>query len=255
MSVPALDDLGLIIQRAGLIAVAERKQLSPELKPDGSIVTNADRKTEEFLRPELQNLLAGSEVWGEEFGMPDSLPNDLWLVDPIDGTTNFAHGSRLWGVSIGLMQNRQMVLGAIYLPDLEELYLASGSEATLNGKVLPQVRPGPIEASDPVVVAETFIRRACVLQCGKHRNTGAFVTDATMTAKQNFRALVGWREKLYDIAASLVIARAVGLEIEMIESKEPFDESKWLHGKCNEAPWTMRPKGASVGFNRYLTTD
>ena len=105
--------LGDIVQQAGKVAIASRAHMVRELKKDGSIVTNADRDAELFIRSELQRFIPGSTVWGEEFGHDGDSPDGLWLVDPIDGTSNFSFGSPLWGVSVALLKDGVIQLGAI----------------------------------------------------------------------------------------------------------------------------------------------
>src|SRR5580693_8924567 len=100
---PLLAELGAATRRAGEIALEARKSLKAELKPDGSVVTNGDRSVEEYLRPLLVDLVPGSTVWGEEFGYEEDGGKGWWLVDPVDGTTNYAFGGPYWGVSIALL--------------------------------------------------------------------------------------------------------------------------------------------------------
>src|SRR5476651_1395210 len=116
---PLLAEIASIARRAGEIALESRKTLVRELKPDGSIVTNGDRSVETFLRPALTDAVANSTVWGEEFGFEEEGPGGWWLVDPVDGTTNYAFGGPYWGVSIGLVIKDRLQLGVIVLPDLD----------------------------------------------------------------------------------------------------------------------------------------
>src|SRR6187431_648871 len=117
-------ELESIARQAGKIAQDARRESTRELKPDGSIVTNGDRLVEEFLRRELPKVV-NAPIWGEEYGYAEEDPNGVWAVDPVDGTTNYAFGSPLWGVSIALVKGDEVELGAVFLPDLNEMYLAS----------------------------------------------------------------------------------------------------------------------------------
>jgi len=108
-----LPKLGDIVSEAGRIAQQARTEPKREIKPDGSIVTNGDRLVEQFLRAELTHLVPGSKVWGEEFGHSAEGEGGLWLVDPVDGTTNYAYGSPLWGVSVALLRGSSLKLGAV----------------------------------------------------------------------------------------------------------------------------------------------
>ena len=240
---PLLTELGSIAQRAGEIALESRKTLVRELKPDGTIVTNGDRAVETFLRPALTDLVAGSTVWGEEFGFEEEGSGGWWLVDPVDGTTNYAFGGPYWGVSIGLMIEDRIKLGAIMLPDLNELYLAEvGEGAYLNGVQIPNIQPGKIRDEEIVTYPERLLRRIPTAGLpGRMRLSGAFVVDGTFTAMQRFRGMVGQSEKLYDIAASVLINQEVGAEIRYT-SGDAFLLSELKRDAKIEHPWMMFPK-------------
>ncbi|HWD37798.1 MAG TPA: inositol monophosphatase family protein, partial [Fimbriimonas sp.] len=200
-------ELGEIVKAAGEVAMQGRGRLVSELKKDGSIVTNADRDVETWLRPRLTELVPGSSVWGEEFGHDGMSEHGLWLVDPVDGTSNFSFGSPLWGVSVALMVEDRIVLGAISLPDLGELYLAEhGQGAFKNGDRIPAIPPGPIRDHELLSYGEGVAKFLGSRKApGKQRLSGAFVVDGTFTAVQRYRGLIGIRERLYDVAACLAI--------------------------------------------------
>ncbi|MEQ1932834.1 MAG: inositol monophosphatase family protein, partial [Fimbriimonadaceae bacterium] len=137
-----LEDLA---REAGHIAASARANLKREIKPDGSVVTNADREVELFLREALVKLVPNTTVWGEEFGHAEPGSAGLWLVDPVDGTTNFATGSPQWGVSIALAVGDEIRLGAVALPDYGEVWIGGiGRGVSVNGKKLAAIEGGPI---------------------------------------------------------------------------------------------------------------
>src|SRR5579884_1150182 len=108
-----LADLGSLTERAGRLAQEIRGDgISRELKRDGSIVTTADRELEKLFRAELPKLVPESTVWGEEYGFEEEGSGGLWVVDPVDGTSNFSYGSPLWGVSAALVKGDQILFGA-----------------------------------------------------------------------------------------------------------------------------------------------
>ena len=123
--------------------LAEGDIISKATPTDPSdLVTIADRAAEVFLTARLPALVPGSVVVGEEAvaqtpSVLDALDGDapVWLVDPIDGTRNFAAGSGPFGVMIALVERGELVLSGIYLPLERELYLAErGAGVTLNGQ-------------------------------------------------------------------------------------------------------------------------
>lgn len=103
----------------------------PDIKADGSPVTEADRKAEEYIIKELKDLFPDMPVVGEE-SVSQGAVHDLsgqeyfWLVDPLDGTREFIAGSPDFTVNIALIKNNVPVLGVIYAPALGELFSACG---------------------------------------------------------------------------------------------------------------------------------
>lgn len=211
-----LSDLGNIVDQAAALAL-EMKKGGPqvEIKPDGSLVTEVDKAVERFLREALTELLPGSAVWGEEFGHPETSGEELWLIDPVDGTSNFAFGSPIWGISIALTTPERIELGAIALPELRETYLAArGKGATCNGSPIPAIKPGPIEPYELVSYNETVIKaHPGVRMPGKMRCSGAAVVDAAFAAMQRYRGFIGMNECLYDDAAGMLIAEESGADV------------------------------------------
>ena len=232
-----------LVNRAGDLAIQLRTSMSAELKPDGSIVTNADVAVEEFLRRELPALLPHANVWGEELGYETEGEQGVWLVDPIDGTSNYRYGLPYWGVSIGWMQNGVSRLGAIALPDLKETYIAyENGGATRNGIALPAIKPGPIEPFELMSCGD-WVTRSGVRPVGKIRCTGAFVIDGAFVASQRHRAAILGGERLYDASAAIVINRELGADIRMLDGT-PFVETDYLENKKIDRPWVMFPRDA-----------
>ncbi len=236
-------ELGILANRAGALAVQLRGSISSELKPDGSIVTTADVAVEEFLRIELPQILPQTNVWGEELGYDTEAANGVWLVDPIDGTSNYRYGLPYWGVSIGLMQGSESVVGVVVLPDLRETFIAfKGGGATMNGKRLDPIREGKIEPYELVSCGD-WTTRSGVRAPGKIRSTGAFVIDGSFVACQRHRGMIGGGERLYDASASIVLNREVGAEIRMLDGS-PFLETDYLENRKIDRPWVIYPVGA-----------
>jgi myo-inositol-1(or 4)-monophosphatase len=237
-----LTELVHIVSAAGAMAQAERSRLSTELKPDGSIVTQADRAVESFLRSKLPTLISGTTVWGEEFGREPEGETGLWLVDPIDGTTNFANGLPLWGVSVALWQHGQLRSACIDLPDLQMcLSAVQGDGAFINGSRLPMVSPGIVQSHEPISCCPAvapLIRSEKAL--GRLRCFGASVVDGGFTVTQRLRGLYGNGERMYDIAAVLTLANEVGLEYRYLDDL-PLNLESLVDGKPIRRPWKLMP--------------
>ncbi|MDA9442634.1 hypothetical protein XH98_26740 [Bradyrhizobium sp. CCBAU 51745] len=121
---------------AGRIALGyfgRQESLGVTMKGAQDWLTVADGAVEDFLRARLTELFPGDTVIGEEGGGEAS--DAVWILDPIDGTANFAHGDRNWCISIGFLFNREPTIGIVAAPALDELYVGQrGQGATLNGR-------------------------------------------------------------------------------------------------------------------------
>ncbi|WP_157016478.1 inositol monophosphatase family protein [Mesorhizobium xinjiangense] len=116
----------------------EVQNLQVSLKGPGDYVSQADRKAEEIIYNELSRARQGYSFLMEERGVVEGDdPQHRWIVDPLDGTTNFLHGIPLFAISIALERQGQLVAGVIYNPAMDELYTAErGGGAFLNDRRL-----------------------------------------------------------------------------------------------------------------------
>ena len=206
------------IRVAGTIAMQERSRgLHVEAKGRQDFVTQADRAVEHHLRARLMELLPGSEFVGEEGGGPTEA-NLLWIVDPIDGTTNYIRGLPHWCVSVALMEAGRLRFGAILAPVLEDLYLAEDcSGATLNGKPILRERVDP--ASALVNVGQSKRQTPgfyATLISGlrehhlDHRLLGSGALGLAQTASGELDGSVEGHVRPWDVAGGLLIAREAG---------------------------------------------
>ena len=102
-----------------------RKQPETSTKADGSYVTIADREAESYLRRELAKHFPDDGVLGEEEGEREGRSGRRWIIDPIDGTFAFVHGVPFYGVLIALEINREMSVGVVNIPALNEIVAAA----------------------------------------------------------------------------------------------------------------------------------
>lgn len=114
----------------------EVQNLQVSLKGPGDYVSQADRKAEEIVFNELSRARPGYAFLMEERGeVGGDDDQHRWIVDPLDGTTNFLHGIPLFAISIALERQGQLVAGVIYNPAMDELYTAErGGGAFLNDR-------------------------------------------------------------------------------------------------------------------------
>lgn len=125
-----------IAQRAGNFISSQRVIASDiEEKSKNSLVTFVDKQTEKIIVDALSNLLPEAGFITEEGTSDKKGKKFSWIIDPLDGTTNFIHGVPCYAVSIALTENEDIVLGVVYEINLKECFYAwKNSKAYLNGK-------------------------------------------------------------------------------------------------------------------------
>ena len=127
-----------VIKQAG-DAIAKdyenRDKLHAKLKNPRDLVTAADLKSEKIIINVIKENFPGQQILSEESGQSGKAGDYLWIIDPLDGTTNFFMHNPLWSVSIALAYKGEIIIGATYAPVQKELFHAVlGQGAYLNGR-------------------------------------------------------------------------------------------------------------------------
>lgn len=213
-----------------LIREAAREELLPrfrrsrhDVKPDGSLLTEADLAMNRRLQQALAENWPQIAFLSEE--MPRELqearlrePGPLWVLDPLDGTSNFAAGLPLFAVSLALLEDGAPRLGLIYDPGRDECFHAErGAGARLNGEPLhaPQAAP-PLQRAVALVdfkrLPKALARRlAAEAPYGSQRNLGSCALEWAWMAAGRGHCYLHGGMKLWDYAAgSLILAEAGG---------------------------------------------
>lgn len=240
------DSLEPLLREAAAIAVELRRGLLVEQKKDSSLVTNVDRAIEQFLKPRLLEMTPGAGFFGEEYGHTAGTEAGYWVVDPVDGTSNFAFGQPLWGITAAFLRNGVIESGAIFLPELGEMYLASlGGGAFLNGERLADIPGGAIAETELLGNTDSQIHFLGQTP-GKMRHIGSFVVESAFVATQRYRALMTGSIRLYDCAAGILLCREAGAEVRYLTG-EVFDESRHMGVEpCD--PFYMGPRESNFPF-------
>jgi myo-inositol-1(or 4)-monophosphatase len=129
--VPAVAE---IAREAGTLLMGYFDQhIKIEYKGEADLVTAADRASEKLIRERIRQRWPGHDILGEEEGLVDTGSEYRWYVDPLDGTTNFAHGFPVFCVSMALEYKGKRIAAVIYDPTRDEMFMAEqGSGAYLN---------------------------------------------------------------------------------------------------------------------------
>ena len=230
------EDLALAVRLAGeagdilLAHWAERASLTATTKRVGDFVSAADRDTEAHLRRGLARARPEDGWLGEETGAAAGGAR-RWIVDPLDGTTNFLHGIGHWAVSVALEDTGALSLGVVHDPLRGETFAAArGRGATLNGS------PIVVAASDSMTSAlfgtgipfgnmphiddhAADIARLAP-SCAGVRRMGAAALDLAYVAAGRLDGFWERRLQPWDIAAGLVLLREAGARVEGWTSRE-----------------------------------
>ena len=113
----------------------EIENLQVSLKGPGDYVSAADKKVEKILIDELQKARPNYSILSEEIGEINNDESFKWIIDPIDGTSNFLHGIPHFAISVGLEHDKEIICGIIYDPIKDEMFVAEkGNGSYLNNK-------------------------------------------------------------------------------------------------------------------------
>lgn len=202
---------------------ASRDQLSISTKRAGDYVSQADHGAEAMLRRDLLGARPGDGWLGEE---SDGLAGRRrWIVDPLDGTTNFLRGIAHWAVSIALEVDGQLVLGVVHDPLKQETFSArTGDGLRLNDAPLAAVAPPGFDAAlfgtglpfgDMPDIPDHAADLVRVLpQSAGVRRMGAAALDLAYVAARRLDGFWERRLRPWDIAAGLVLLREAGCRVE-----------------------------------------
>jgi myo-inositol-1(or 4)-monophosphatase len=144
--------------RGGRLALEYFHRAHVSAKPDGSLVTDADLAIQERLAAEIQRAFPDDAIIGEEAGLSTGPRHAIyrWVLDPVDGTNNFARGLPGFSVSIGVLRNGMPFAGAVYDPITRWLFAAcAGRGAWLNDRPL-RTSPAPLSAGSLIAVRTPF---------------------------------------------------------------------------------------------------
>ncbi|GAC1488729.1 MAG: inositol monophosphatase family protein [Pseudarthrobacter sp.] len=145
---PALDDYQLasaLVREAGQLALLMRMAgLQSHQKTSVSdVVTAADHAAEAYVLEQLRRCRPEDSILGEEGASVVGTSGRTWVIDPVDGTYNFLHGSTYWCSAIALKDSKDVLLGAIFQPEEDKLWLGGTAQAaTLNGEALTAFQEG-----------------------------------------------------------------------------------------------------------------
>lgn len=233
MAINAAEEAALLIKK-----YRDNGNLGIKFKGKNDMVTDADLSSEKKIMEIINDTYPDDEIMAEETANNKALPEKrTWIIDPIDGTTNFTHGFPIYCVSIALWENREAKVGVLLEVNSGELYTAvKGQGAFLNGKTI-QVS----DVDDPqhsligtgfpyndMSLVEDYIRffKNMLYETQGVRRPGSAAYDLCCVASGSFDGFYEYSLNPWDVgAASLIIQEAGGVVTDWL------GEDNWLYGQ------------------------
>jgi myo-inositol-1(or 4)-monophosphatase len=214
------------------------RQLDVEYKGETELVTEADEKAEQKIREVLEESFPDYGMLTEESGELEGEADARWIVDPLDGTTNYVHGVPFFSVSIALERDGEVVLGVVHDPMANDTYAAErGEGATLNGELIgvsdtdEPVRAlvGTSYPDDPgeLLMSLDLFERFTNLVRGMRR-LGSGALDLCYVAAGRLDGCYEQGFSAWDIAAGVLILEEAGGEATSYQGSELDFEDKGL---------------------------
>lgn len=235
-----------IVLEAGDFIIEESDKFTKkhiEVKSPRSYVTYVDKMAEKKLVAELKKILPEAGFIAEENTINKKGEKYNWVIDPLDGTTNFIHHIPCYAISVGLTENGIPVLGVIYELNLRECYYAwKSGGAFMNGK--------RISVSENKKLSESLIATGFPYdtsgKLNKHldvinyflkntrgvRRLGAATVDLAYVACGRFEGFYEYNLNSWDVAAGIIIVREAGGKISDFKGGENFFSGKQILASC-----------------------
>lgn len=207
---------------AGEILLAAYRKIGSREKGPGDLVTDADFASQRRIAEILLGAFPEHGFLGEEEGSNvENSSGYRWVVDPLDGTINFAHGVEPWSVSIALERDDELIVGVVYVPLSKTMYsAAAGRGATENGLPMRASRVGGlagslIAAGMPTNFAADSDRQLSImkrLSTGTHsvRRMGSSAWNLARLAAGGFEVCYATSVHWWDVAAGVLLVREAG---------------------------------------------
>ncbi len=206
-----------------LLRYHQKRDFTVQYKGDVNLVTDADLEAEKVVIEIISKAFPTHTILSEENknSHNESLEGPAWIIDPLDGTTNFSHGVPFFAVSIGFRDDSQNQFGVVYQPVLKEMFTAHrGGGAFLNGKKISVSKVNLLSRSllatgfayDRRESVQNNLSEFCALEMSSQdvRRPGAATLDLAFVACGRFDGF--WEHKLsaWDVAAGMLLVEEAG---------------------------------------------
>lgn len=191
-----------------------------EIKGEQDLVTEADRASEDLILSRLRSHFPNHTIVAEETGLHDRSSEYRWYVDPVDGTTNFAHGYPVYNVTLALEHRGELIAGVVFDPTRDEMFTAEkGSGAYLNHR---RIQVSSAQGVDEAVIATGFPTRRRHHDVNFHffyqlamvshgiRRSGSAAIDLAYVACGRLDGFWEFRLNAWDMAAGKLLIQEAG---------------------------------------------
>ncbi len=265
LSLPQLEELrDIIVGVADGVTALHAGTTDFSRKLDGSYVTSVDRTLQDSLLSALESRWPGYGAIGEEMSHSDqvsiceSSDNGYWVIDPLDGTTNFTAGFPCYGISVALVVDGESRLAVVYDPVRRECFsAASGQGAWLNGQ---PIRCAQLQTLDECIANVDYKRLVGALAARlvqsppyrSQRNIGASVLEWCWLASGRVQLYLHGGQKLWDFAAGyLILTEAGGAATTLSGATLRCDSLKKSSVVAAASPDLLAQWSAWININRF----
>lgn len=203
-----------LADRASQSLLAWFGRVQPQLKRDGSLVTQADEEVDRLIHQAVQDRYPQHGVLSEELSLVYHGAEYTWVVDPLDGTTNFANGLQHWGTSVALLHLGRPVVGVLDFPLLGQRFSAcQDGGAWLNGEQLRVVPPTELNDNQFYFTDARGCRHLELPIAPKPRVLGSAAYDLAGVAAGTAVACIEILPKVWDLAAAWLVNQEAGATV------------------------------------------
>lgn len=216
-----------VLTEAADIAKRYVGNVTPQIKPEDNnqVLTEADIAIGKYIIARIEAEYPGHNIIDEESGAIDKNSEFTWVIDPIEGTSNFACGSPHYGIMVGLLQEATPIAGGVIAPSYNALYLAEkGKGATKNGRLIGVTSETNLlhklvsfgmngNQNDPDRTRhEAELLAEVALSICNMRSSGCEVIDGMYVAEGIYRGRINMGSKIWDnVAPQIIVEEAGGL--------------------------------------------
>ena len=218
----------------------EIENLQVSLKGPGDFVTNCDKKIEKILIDEFLKARPNYSILSEEIGEINNDDSFKWIIDPIDGTSNFLHGVPHFAISVGLEHNKEIICGIIYDPIKDEMFAAEkGNGSYLNNQRMRVSSRSKLE--DCMIFTggprrESKNREVALKEYYKFsskvlipiRKLGSGALDMAYVAAGRCDGFWSRDLNYWDIAAGIILVKEAGGFVTDFEGKNEYKQNKTI---------------------------